>query len=140
MMQERNTRGFTLIELMIVVIIIAALAGMIVPRLMPASTSAKSKIARGEIANIELALNLFRLHLDRYPTTAEGLSILLQAPSSGDWKEPFLDEASDPWGRPYHYTYPGVHNPTKFDIWSDGPETGAADDDITNWAGAESQS
>lgn len=139
MKHNGTTAGFTLIELMIVVIIIAALAGMVIPRLMPASKSAQSKIARGDIANIEIALDLYRLHVGKYPSTTEGLSILLQKPSSGDWDEPFLDKISDPWKQNYEYAYPGTHNTSKFDVWSKGPDPANADDDITNWGTSETK-
>jgi general secretion pathway protein G len=128
-------KGFTLIELMIVVIIIAALAGMVLPKLLPASDSAKRNIAKGDIANITTALKLYRLHNDRYPTTEEGLDILMKPSSSRDWKEAYLENpAVDPWKRKYEYRCPGSHNSTSFDIWSNGPDPQKSDDDITNWS------
>lgn len=129
----RNKLAFTLIELMVVVIIIAALAGMVLPQLLPASTEAKRHIAKGDIANITVALKLFRLHNDRYPTTDEGLATLLKPSTSKDWKEPYLEKAAlDPWGKPYGYKYPGTHNTSGFDLWSGGPDGQTVD--INNWA------
>ncbi len=126
--------GFTLIELMVVVIIIATLAGMVLPRVLPASNEAKSKIAAGEIANITTALQLFRLHNDRYPTNEEGLEALLKPSTSSTWKEPYLEKKPlDPWRRRYQYRCPGQHNPLGFDLWSQGPDPQGAGDDITNW-------
>ena len=126
--------GFTLIELMVVVIIIAALAGMVLPRVLPASNDAKTKIAAGDIANISTALTLFRLHNDRYPTTDEGLDALMKPSSSSTWKEPYLErKAVDPWKRKYQYRCPGAQNATGFDLWSQGPDPQNASDDITNW-------
>lgn len=134
MTRNRNRLAFTLIELMVVVIIIAALAGMVLPNLLPASTEAKKHIARGDIANITVALKLFRLNNDRYPTTEEGLDILLKQSTSKDRKEPYLEKAAlDPWGRKYQYIYPGSHTPGGFDLWSTGPDGQAGNDDITNW-------
>jgi general secretion pathway protein G len=134
MTKNQSSRAFTLIELMVVVIIIAALAGMVLPRLLPASTEAKRHIARGDIANITVALKLFRLHSDRYPTTEEGLDILLKPSTSKDWTESYLEKApTDPWGRKYEYRNPGSHTPGTFDLWSTGPDGQTSSDDITNW-------
>jgi general secretion pathway protein G len=134
-MNATATRGFTLIELMVVVIIIAALAGMVLPRVLPASDEAKHNIALGDIANITVGLKLYRLHTDRFPSTEEGLGALMSAPGSArNWKGPYLEKAAkDPWKRPYHYKYPGAHNPSGFDIWSTGPNEQDAADDVTNW-------
>jgi len=127
--------GFTLIELMVVVIIIAALAGMVLPRVLPATDEAKSHISKGDIAGITLALKMYRLHNDRYPSTDEGLGALMSAPSSAkNWKGPYLEKrAVDPWKRPYKYRYPGQHNPSGYDIWSLGPLEDDVADDVTNW-------
>ena len=126
-------RGFTLIELMVVVIIIAALAGMVLPHLMPVTESAKSKIAMGDIANLSLALKMYRLHTGRYPTTEEGLDVLLQ-PSKEYNGEPFLERPPmDPWNRKYEYRCPGAHSAGGFDVWSQGPDPQKTDDDVTNW-------
>ena len=123
---NRPRRGFTLIELMVVVIIIAALAGMVLPRLMPISDEAKSNIAKGDIANITVALKLFRLKTDRYPTTEEKLDILYP-----DYLE---KKPRDPWKHDYEYRYPGQHSATTFDLWSKGPNNQSGDaDDIKNW-------
>jgi len=127
--------GFTLIELMVVVIIIAALAGMVLPRVLPASDEAKRNIALGDIAGITVALKLYRLHNDRYPSTDEGLNALMQAPASArNWKGPYIERKPlDPWKRTYQYRYPGAHNTTGFDIWSVGPKEEDAGDDVTSW-------
>lgn len=131
----RGRSGFTLIELMVVVIIIAALAGMVVPRIIPASDDARSNIAKGDLANISLALKLYRLHTGRYPTTEEGLSALMSSPGgSENWKGPYLEKKPlDPWKREFQYRYPGQNNPHGFDVWSKGPDEQSAEDDITNW-------
>ena len=130
-----NKNGFTLIELMVVVIIIAALAGMVLPRLLTRADEAKKDIARGDIGNISTALKLYYLDNHHYPSSDEGLNALLSKPASaGNWKGPYLEKkALDPWKRQYQYKRPGTHNTTGFDLWSLGPSEEEASDDITNW-------
>jgi len=118
--------GFTLIEILVVVIIIAALAGMVVPRLWPVSDEAKAKIAQGDIANISVAIKLYRLRSDRFPSTDEGLKAL--------YPEYLEKKARDPWKRDYQYRYPGTHSPGGFDVWSLGADPNNAADDVTSWA------
>ncbi len=132
---RRRQSGFTLIEIMVVVIIIAALAGMVVPRLWPVSDDAKRSIASADIASISTGIRLFRFHCDRFPTTEEGLGALLVSPGSlTSWKGPYLERKPlDPWKRPYQYQCPGVHNAAGFDIWSTGPDQQKEDDNVTNW-------
>ena len=129
----QNRAGFTLIELMVVVIIIAALAGMVLPQLIPAADEAKRNIAKGDIANISTALRLYRLHNDRYPGTEEGLAALTKPSNSTTWRESYLEKpAVDPWKKPYKYACPGSHN-RGFDIWSTGPKEEDASDDVNSW-------
>ena len=117
--------GFTLIELMVVVIIIAALAGMVLPRVLPVSDEARAKIAKGDIDNISVALKLYRLRHDRFPTTDEGLKTL--------YPEFLEKKARDPWKRDYQYRCPGTHDPAGFDLWSLGADPNNAADDINSW-------
>ena len=134
-MNFRSRSGFTLIELMIVVIIIAALASMVAPRLIERSDEAKSKIAQGDIGNISTTLKLFRLDNDFYPSTAQGLKALMTNPgNAATWKGPYLEkEAIDPWNRPYQYKFPGTHNVGGFDLYSLGRDGVESEDDVTNW-------
>lgn len=135
----KGKSGFTLIELMIVVIILASLAGMVLPRILDRTDDARSNIARGEIASIVTALKFYKLDTGDFPTNEQGLDALMRAPSGagastgrgGAWKGPYLERSAvDPWGRPYQYRrHPG---PEGFEVWSLGPDEGSADDNISN--------
>lgn len=124
--------GFTLIELMIVVIIIAALAAMVAPNLISRAEEAKRRIAQADLSRLDTALKLYRLDVGAYPTTAQGLDALL-VPTAG--KEPYLEKrAMDPWKHPYQYKSPGVRRTTSFDVFSLGPDgKEGTEDDIGNW-------
>jgi general secretion pathway protein G len=134
----RDHRGFTLIELMLVIIIIGVLVAMVAPRLAGRSQQAKEAAARADInAHLSAALDLFEMHTGRYPTSSEGLAALRTAPAgASDWKGPYLKRSVplDPWGKPYVYRAPGQHNRDDYDLLSVGPDgvEGTADD-ITNW-------
>ena len=132
-------RGFTLIELMLVVVIIAALAAMVMPRLAGRTEEARRGIAQADIqGNIALALKLYEVDNGRYPSTEQGLAALLQTPTApptpNNWKGPYLEqEPIDPWKKPYLYRYPGTHPPRDYDLFSVGPDGLESKDDITNW-------
>lgn len=135
---HRNEKGFTLIEIMIVVIIISALAAMVVPRFSGRTEEARVSIAKADVtSNINTALKMYELDNGDYPTTEQGLAALLAKPSSSpapaNWNGPYIERKPiDPWKNEYHYKYPGTHS--KYDIYSlghDGVEGTA--DDIGNW-------
>lgn len=124
-------QGFTLIELMIVVIIIAALAAMVAPSLIGRSDEAKDKIAQGDLSSLDTALKLFRLDTGAFPTTEAGVDALLTASGKG----PYLERKPlDPWGRKYQYRCPGVHRSSSYDLFSMGRDgKSGTEDDIKNW-------
>ena len=136
----KSIHAFTLIELMIVVIIIAALSAMVVPRLSNRSEQAKIAVADADInSNIGLALKLYKLDNGRYPTTAQGIKSLLSKPTASpapqNWYGPYLEtDPLDPWKEEYKYKCPGDHNTSGYDLYSVGPDgVEANDDDIKNW-------
>ncbi len=118
--------AFTLIEIMVVVIIIGVLAATVIPKFVSTTYDAKVGAAKAHIAEFRGALERFNVHLDRYPTTDEGLKILVEAPSGDDkkWRGPYIDKAiPDPWGNPYQYRSPGTRNPKGYDLWSRGSDS-----------------
>ena len=137
-------RGFTLIEVMVVVVILGILAALVVPKIMGRPDEARVIKARQDVQAVEAALNLYRLDNHAYPSTDQGLTALVEKPSgepaAPNWKAGgYLDRVpQDPWGHPYQYLNPGLHGET--DIWSygaDGQEGGeGVNADLGNWAEA----
>lgn len=136
----RKEKGFTLIELMLVVIILGVLVAMVVPRFAGRSEQARQAAAKTDIeASIAVALDLYELDNGMYPTTEQDLKALRTKPGSNpvppNWKGPYIKKTPiDPWGREYVYTSPGVHNTEDYDLASwgkDGVEGGG--DDVINW-------
>ncbi len=134
--------GFTLIEIMVVIVILGVLAALVVPRVLERPDEARAIAARSDIATLLQALKLYRLDNQRYPTAEQGLAALVtrpeQPPSPPNWKpNGYLDKLrNDPWGRPYQYLNPGLKG--EIDVWSfgaDGAPGGSAHDaDIGSWA------
>ena len=138
-----DRRGFTLIEIMVVMVILGILAGLIIPRIMGRPEEARRTKARVQIESIETALKLYRLDSGSYPTTEQGLQALVEPPAVGKlpiaWREGgYLEKGKvpkDPWRNEYVYLCPGIHG--DFDLISYGAdgETGGEgkDQDINNW-------
>ncbi len=141
-----SSRGFTLIELIVVIVVIAILAGLVAPMMIGNVTDAKVQAARAQVELFGLALDAYRLDNDRYPETAQGLEALRRAPTTDPipprWRGPYLrkEVPLDPWGRAFEYRAPGTANPTSYDLWSlgrDGAKGGAGEDaDVTSWGGS----
>lgn len=132
-------RGFTLIELMVVLVILGLLAGLVGPRVMKHLEDSKSRAARLQIEDLSAALELYYLDTGEYPSGDQGLSALVQAPvNSAQWNGPYLRKRhvpQDPWGRDYHYRTPGTGNPYElYSLGADNQEGGDGENgDILNW-------
>lgn len=131
-------RGFTLLELLVVMVIIGLLAGYVAPKYFSQIGKSEVKAARAQIDALEKALDQYRLDVGRYPSTEQGLAVLVARPADEPgWQGPYLRKAvpMDPWGRPYQYRNPGEHG--EFDLFSfgkDGQPGGSGESaDITNW-------
>ena len=134
-------RGFTLIEIMVVVVILGILAAIVVPKIMSRPEQARLVKAKEDVTAIENALDLYKLDNGIYPTTDQGLQALVTKPSSDPipmgWKsDGYLKSVpTDPWGSSYQYLNPGSHTGYEYDLWSYGPNGKNADtkDYIGNW-------
>ncbi|MBS0479911.1 MAG: type II secretion system major pseudopilin GspG [Proteobacteria bacterium] len=139
--RHEDENGFTLVELMVVIVILGLLAAIVVINVVPFGDKAKVVKAKADISTIESALNAYQLSMGSYPSTADGLQALVTPPASlADpsqyQKGGYIKKIEkDPWGRPYLYASPGQHG--AFDVWSlgaDGKEGGqGADADIGSW-------
>jgi len=136
---RRRGRGFTLIELMVVLVIIGVLGALIVPNLIDRADDARVTAARTDVNNLMQALKLYKLDNQRYPSAEQGLEALAKKPTAGvvptNWK-PYVDKLpSDPWGRPYQYLNPGVKGDIDvFSFGGDGQPGGEGNDaDIGSW-------
>lgn len=138
--RSNAAKGFTLVELLLVVIILGILASMAIPTFVGRSEEARIGAAKSDIeANISTALDLFEADTGGYPTTEQGIQALIENPQGVvNWRGPYFKKAAlpkDPWGRPYMYALPGEHNPASYDLWSVGKDgSHGSDDDVTNWA------
>lgn len=138
-----HPRGFTLIEILVVIVVIAVLASLVAPNVFQHVGTAKDAAARSQIEMLGAALDAYRLDNGRYPTTEQGLDALMTAPTGdprpANWRGPYLRKAVplDPWQRPYRYQAPGSQSGQGYDLSSfaaDGKAGGTGDDaDIVSW-------
>ena len=137
--RRKNAQGFTLIELMVVLVIIGVLAALIVPNVLDRADDARISAARTDVSNLTQALRLYRLDNQRYPSAEQGLQALVQRPTQEplpqNWR-PYLDKLPrDPWGQPYVYANPGSHG--EVDVLSYGadgkPGGEGRNADVGNW-------
>ena len=138
MKRNHRTKGFTLIELMVVLIILGLLAALVAPKVLNKLGKSKQKIAKTQIEMLSTALDQFKLDTGRYPTTEEGLKALIENPGISGWDGPYLKKKvipKDPWGRDYIYKCPGEHG--DFDLYSlgaDGKPGGTGENaDVVSW-------
>lgn len=139
--RPRRRRGFTLMELMLVMAILVILLGLAVPRFMGTQKKANINAAKSQIGLFKGALEMYAADSQNYPTTEQGLAVLIEAPDDEaarkNWGGPYLDgdPPKDPWGHDYQYAYPPAKNEKDFpDIWSFGPDgEDGTEDDVVNW-------
>ena len=138
--QPSQRRGFTLIEVLLVMAILVALAALVVPNLIGAQDESQIKTAKLQVTQFLGEAMRYKLDTGVMPTTEQGLAALAAIPNPPpqNWKGPYSKNTAkpDPWGSPYNYSYPGTRNgdPRSPDVWSNGPDrTSGTPDDIGNW-------
>lgn len=138
--KNKKSSGFTLLELLVVLVIIGLLAGIVGPRLFKNVGKSEITTARAQIDALSKALDQFRLDVGHYPAPQDGLAVLTNKPAGeANWNGPYLKKAAplDPWGMPYQYKFPGEHNADDYDLYSFGPDKSPGGEkenaDIGNW-------
>jgi len=132
----RHSQAFTLVEMLLVLVILATLAAIVIPKFAGRSEQAKVTAAASQISSIELALDQFEVDNGYYPKSGNLNALLEQPGDAQNWRGPYLKKnvPLDPWGNPYSYDYPGRHNANGYDLVSAGPDGRmGTDDDINNW-------
>ena len=140
-LQRRRARGFTLVEIMVVVVILATLGALVLPKVIPRIAESRVTAAKQDLATLKAAITLYKLDNLRYPSTEQGLQALIAKPTTGPaangWKAGGYVEKlpKDPWGHPYQYLAPGLHGEVDiFSLGADSQPGGAGDDaDVGSW-------
>ena len=136
--EKKRDQGFSLMELLVALVILALIVGLVAPQLIGYLGRAKGQTADVQIKNLETSLSLYLVDMGGYPSASEGLEALAKSPAgSAKWRGPYIEGGKiplDPWGEPYQYASPGSKNKGGYDLWSKGPDkqSGSADD-IGNW-------
>ena len=144
--RRMSRRGFTLVEILLVVIILAMLAAFIVPNVFSQQEQANIDMAQTAVNGIEKQLTAYRQRANQYPTTEQGLKALVEKPEGENapkkWVQLYEEVPTDPWDNEIQYEFPGEHNGEKKpDIWSMGPDgESGTEDDIGNWSTDEEES
>lgn len=136
-LRRRSRRqGFTLVEMLLVLVILAVLAAIVIPKLSGRTQQAKETAAKSDISGYSLALDAYEVDTGAYPSSLDAL--VNQPNNVQNWRGPYLKKiAPDPWGNDYIYTYPAKNSASGYDLMSVGPDGRAGgDDDITNWSDA----
>jgi general secretion pathway protein G len=136
MVGRKSREAFTLIELLLVLVILAVLAAVVVPKFTGRQKDAKISAAKADISNLETSLETYEVDNGEYPSTQQTLQALVEAPAGvKNWKGPYVKKLpNDPWGNPYVYTSPGTHTTGGYDIQSYGPDgRDGGGDDIVSW-------
>ncbi|HUY32903.1 MAG TPA: type II secretion system major pseudopilin GspG [Pirellulales bacterium] len=138
-MTRRRRQGFTLIEVLLVLVILVILGSLVGIQIRSAQKSALLKAAKSQVGMFDSPLQRYALDMGDFPTASVGLGALVSAPSdakSAQWAGPYLEKGvpADPWGNQYQYANPGRHNAGSYDVWSLGSDgADGTDDDIGNW-------
>ena len=136
--RRRRTAGFSLIEILVVIALIAMILGLVVTNFNTIFSENNEKIASAYVnSSLKVPLTQYKISMGNYPNTEEGLKALIQAPTGKEarWKGPYVDQLpEDPWKNAYQYRFPGTKNPNGYDLWSYGPDGVESADDIGNWS------